>query len=218
MSFENRRRPGHSSAREQRGINAVARRIRERDAFPMRKFADARLPKRRAIHAGNVDGVSRSLRIELHQLRSGQRSRKRAVSRMIPSSRANAGRVAKSALHFVSDRRGGDRFLTARADTFGNRKNRREIIARMRRLFGKVGVVVIEIANATAVRECSPIRRRFVVRPDDCRSILRRKIRRDFARDRARLFVPGADRAAERIDHAPFHFVNDVLGKIFEIE
>ena len=53
---------------------------------------------------------------------------------------------------------------------------------------------------------------------DNRRAILRRKIRRDLARDHARLFVPGPERAAERIDHAPFHLVNDVLGKIFEIE
>src|SRR5207244_995918 len=115
LAFENRRWAGHARPREHCRINAVTRRVRKRDAFPMRKFSDARLPKRRAIHTGDVNGVSRPLGIELDQLCCGERTRERAVSRMIPSARTNARRVTKPALHLVSDRRDTDRRLAARA-------------------------------------------------------------------------------------------------------
>src|SRR5205823_8371088 len=137
---------------------------------PMRKFSDARLPKRRAIHTGDVNGVTRPLGIELDQLCSGERTRERAVSRMIPSAHTNARRVTKPALHLVSDRRGTDCLLAARADALRKRKDRGKIVARMRRLFGEIRVVIIEIANATSVRERGPVRRRLMRRSDDCRS------------------------------------------------
>src|ERR1043166_2899758 len=116
---------------------------------------------------------------------------------MIPSACTNARSVTKPALHFVSDRRGEDYFLAGCANAFGNGKNPGEIIARMRRLLGKISVVVIEIANATSVRERGPVRRRFMVRADDCRSCFGRKIEGHLARDRAGFLVPGANRAAQ---------------------
>src|SRR5437764_114873 len=115
---------------------------------------------------------------------------------MIPSPRANTGGVTQPALHFVGNRRSGDRFLSGRADAFRHRKYSSQIIAWMGRLLRKISVVVVKIANATAGGEGSPIRRRFLGRADDGRSLFRRKIRSDFARDDARFFVPGANSAA----------------------
>jgi hypothetical protein len=57
-----------------------------------------------------------------------------------------------------------------------------------------------------------------VIGADDGGSMFRRKIRRDFSRNRARLFFPGAQSTAERVDYAPLHFVHDLLGKIFKPE
>ncbi len=152
-------------------VNAVPRRVGKGDAFPMRKFADARLPKRGAIHARDVDRVARLLRIELHQTRGRQRGRERAVGRVIPAARANAGGVAKTALHFVGQRDRGDQLATIRAHAFGDRERRGDVVARMRRFFRKIGVVVIEIANATAGRERRPVRRRLMIGADDGRAV-----------------------------------------------
>ena len=104
-AFENRRRSGHARAREQRRVNAMSGRVRKSHAFPMRKLPDPRLPKRRAIHAGDVDRVPRLSPDRASSTSRSQRGRKRAVSRMIPAARANAGGVAQPALHFVGDAR-----------------------------------------------------------------------------------------------------------------
>ena len=86
---------------------------------------------------------------------------------MIPTARANAGGVAETALHFVGERDRGDQFAAIRADALRDRERGGDVIARVRRLFRKIGVVVIEIANATAGRERRPIRRRLVIGADD---------------------------------------------------
>src|SRR5689334_16847840 len=104
----------------------------------MRKFADARLPECRTTNARDVHGVAYFLRIELHQLCRCERGREHAVCRMIPTTRANTGGVAKSTLHFVSERNRGDQILPRRADAFSDRERCRNIVARMRRLFGKI--------------------------------------------------------------------------------
>src|SRR5207253_4645706 len=119
-----------------------------------------------------------------------------------------ACRVAKTALHLVSQRDCRDEFLTSRANAFRSRKCRRNIITRMRRFFRQISVIEIEVTNATARRERSPVRRSLMRRSDNCRSILRRKFRRDFSRDRARLFIPRSQRATKRIGYAAPHFVH----------
>ena len=90
---------------------------------------------RRARDASNIHGVSRFFRIKFHQACARERCGKRAVRHMIPATRADTRGIAKSALHFVSKRDRGDQVATVCADTFRNRKRRRNIIARMRRLF-----------------------------------------------------------------------------------
>src|SRR4029077_7696198 len=86
----------------------------------------------------------------------------------------------------------------------------------MRRLFRQIRVVKIEIANATAVGECRPVRRRLVIGAKDRGSVFRREISRYSSRARKRFFLPCAERAAQGIDHAPFHFVHDFLRKILK--
>src|SRR5712671_2672353 len=86
----------------------------------------------------------------------------------------------------------------------------------MRRLFRQIRVVKIEIANAAAVRECRPVRRRFVIGAKDCGSVFRREISRYSTRDHEWFFLPCAKRAAQGIDYAPFHFVHDFLRKILK--
>src|SRR5262249_2569783 len=135
---------------------------------------------------------------------------------MIPAPRTNARGVTEAALHFIGERDRGDQFFARRAGTFRDCERSRNVVARMRRLFRKIGVAVIKIPNESAIRERGPVRRRLMVGADDCRSIPRRKFRRNLARDSARLFVPSTDRATERIDHSPFYFVNDLLRKTFE--
>src|SRR5436305_8933842 len=116
---------------------------------------------------------------------------------MIPATRANARGVAQAALHLVSERSRGDEFAPAGTEAFRDREGGRDIVARMRRFLRKVSIIVIEVANAAAVRESGPIGRRLVARPDNCRSLLRRKIRGDFARNLARFLIPGPEGAAD---------------------
>src|SRR5205085_11249344 len=123
-------------------------------------------------------------------------SRERAVGHMVPAARSNASRVAQTTLDFIGERDGGDQLASACAYAFRRRQRSRNIIAWMRRFLRKVGVVIIEVANGTAVGECRPIRRRLVIRADDYGSMFRRKIRGNFSRNRARLFFPRAQRAA----------------------
>src|ERR1017187_1939802 len=78
----------------------------------MRKFADARLSKRGAIHARDIDGVASFLGIELHQSRGSECRRKRTVGRVIPAFGANAGRITETTLHFISKRDRGDQLAT----------------------------------------------------------------------------------------------------------
>src|SRR3954447_17022437 len=88
----------------------------------------------------------------------------------------------------------------------------------MGRLFRKISIVVIKIANATAVRECSPVRRGLVIRADDCRSVFRREIGSDVPRDDARLFIPRTKCATQRVNDASFYLVYDFFGKVFKSE
>jgi hypothetical protein len=48
--------------------------------------------------------------------------------------------------------------------------------------------------------------------------MFRREIRRDIARDRARLFVPGPEGATERVDQSPLHFLDHILREVLEIQ
>src|SRR2546423_1791053 len=102
---------------------------------------------------------------------------------MIPAARANAGGVAKAALHFVSERDRGDQLATVCSHAFGHGESGGDVVARMRRFLRKIGVVVVEIANAASSRECRPIRWRLVIGPDDGGTVLCRKIRGDLPRD-----------------------------------
>ena len=181
----------------------------------MRKLAHSRLPESRAIHPRDIDGVTRFLGIKLHQFGRCQSSRESAIGRMIPAARPDAGRVAEAALHFIGERDRGDQIAAIRADALRDGERRGDVVARVRRFFGKISVVVIEIANATAGRERRPIRRRLVIGADNGAAVFRRKIGSDFARDRARLFVPCAERAAKRINHPPLHLVHHFRCEIF---
>src|SRR5260370_34438426 len=115
---------------------------------------------------------------------------------MIPAPRANAGGVAEPALHFISKRDCSDQFASAGAHAFRHSKRRSNVVTRMRRLLRQISVVIIEIADATAIRERRPVWRRFVIRADDGRSVFRRTIRRNFSLDRALLFLPRSQPAA----------------------
>src|SRR4029077_19881392 len=75
-----------------------------------------------------------------------------------------------------------------------------------------------EIADSAAVRECGPIGRRFMSRPNDRRSVFSRKIESDFSRNDARLFVPRAQSASQRVNDTPFHLVHHFFGKILKPE
>src|SRR5437016_14536145 len=77
----------------------------------------------------------------------------------------------------------------------------------MRRFLRQIGIVVIEITDTTASRERRPIRRCLVVRADNGRTMFRRKLRRDFPRNPAGLFVPCAQRTTYGIDYSPSHLV-----------
>ena len=134
---------------------------------------------------------------------------------MVPAARANAGGVAKATLDFVSERDCRDKLSPIRTDTLGDRERSRNIVARMRRFLRQISVVVIEVADATAIRKRRPVRRRLVSSAKDCRSLFGRKIRSDFSRNRTWLFLPCSQRAAQRINDAPFDFVHNVFGKIF---
>src|SRR5262249_26548696 len=57
-----------------------------------------------------------------------------------------------------------------------------------------------------------------MIRANDCCSVIRRKIGGDFSRNRTWLFFPCAQCAAQRVDDAPFYFVHDLFGQIFEPE
>ena len=216
LPFENWGRPGHSCSGKQRRINAAPCGVSECNAFPMREFACTRLAHRSARDASNIHGVSRFFRIKFHQARARERCGERAVRHMIPATRADTRGIAKSALHFVSKRDRGNQFAAACTHAFRRSQRRGNIIARMCRLFRQIRIVVIEIADSAAVRECGPVRRCLVIRADDCRSVFRRKIGSDFSRNDARLFVPRAQCATQRVNHAPFHFVHDFFGKILK--
>ena len=55
-------------------------------------------------------------------------------------------------------------------------------------------------------------------RADDCRTVSSRKIGSDVSRYDAWLFVPRAQRAAQRVYDTPFHFVHDFFRKILKPE
>ena len=192
-------------------------RIGKGHAFPMREFPHPRLPEGRAVYPRDVDRMARLLRVELHQARRSQRSRERAIGRMIPAARANARGVTKAALHFVGERDRGDQLLPIRTHALGYCQRGGDVIARVRRFLGKIRVVVIEIANATAGRESGPVRRRLMIGTDDGGAVFGREVGSDVARDHARLLVPGAERAAEGIDHPPFHLVHHFGREIFVV-
>src|SRR6266404_4006447 len=74
----------------------------------------------------------------------------------------------------------------------------------------------MELANAAGNLQRYPIRRHLVVRADHGCALFCRKITSDLARNPAGLFPPGSKRAADRIDHSPFHFVDRLARKIFK--
>src|SRR5262249_58162827 len=62
------------------------------------------------------------------------------------------------------------------------------------------------------------IQGRLVIRTNYCRSLTCKKMQSYISRNCARLFLPCSQRAAQRIDDAPFHLVHDLLGKILKSE
>ena len=135
---------------------------------------------------------------------------------MIPTARTNAGCIAQTALHFIGDRGRQNHLFPVGPEAFTDGQNRGEVIARMSRLFREIGVVVVEITDATTGRESGPIRRRLVISPDDGRAIFSGKIGGNLTGDPAGIFVPCSQRAAEGIKQAPFDLVDDIFPKVFE--
>ena len=127
---------------------------------------------------------------------------------MVPAACADAGGITKSTLHFVGQCNRRDQLRATCTDAFRRRQRSGNIVARMRGLFRQIGIVVVEIANAACIRECCPVWRCLVVRPDNCRSSFCRKFRGDLSRDRTRLLIPRTERATERVEHAALDFVS----------
>ena len=133
---------------------------------------------------------------------------------MIPTARPDAGRVAEAALHFIGERDRSDQIAATGADALRDGERRGDVVTRVRRFFGKIGVVVIEIADATAGRKRRPIGRCLVIGADNGAAVFRLKIGGDFTRDRARFFVPCAECAAKRINHPPLHLMDNFRREI----
>src|SRR5438034_11819263 len=120
---------------------------------------------------------------------------------MIPSPGPNTRCITETALHFVGQRDRSDQLRAGRADAFCDGQRGGNIVARMGRFLRQIGIVVIEIANGTAVREYCPVRWRLMIGTDNCRSSFRRKLRRNLALNPAVLFLPRPERAAYRVTH-----------------
>jgi len=54
--------------------------------------------------------------------------------------------------------------------------------------------------------------------PDHRRPEVRRELRREPPRDRARLLVPSPERAAQRVHQSSLHFMDHVAREVLEIE
>ena len=216
--LEDRRRPGHPLARQQRREHPVARRIGEGAAFPLRQFPDSRLPQSGARHARDADRVSRPFHVEPHQPRRRQRGRECPVGHMVPSSSPQAGRVAQAALDLVGQCDGDNQVLSARILGLGHRERGGNVVAGVGRFPGQIGVVEIQVTNQAAVGKSRPIRRRPLGRAQQGRAALGGESRSDAARDHARLGLPRPQRATDRVNHASLDLVDDRRGEFLELQ
>ena len=218
LTLENRRRSAHPLASQQRREDPASCGMRDGTCLPMRKLPDARLPQRCARHARDVHSLLGALRIEPHQVRRGKCAGKRDVRHMVPSARTQADRVAHAALDFVGEGDGRDQIAPGRAFGLRHRECRGDVVARVRGFLREIRVVEIEIPHEAAIRERRPIRRYTEHRAEDGRAASRRKSRRRPPRDRARLGIPRAESAAERIHDPPFHLMHHRRRQCLEAE
>src|SRR5436190_364316 len=100
------------------------------------------------------DGVARLLAIEVENVRTTHRARDGKVGDVVPAARAQRRRVAQPADGLVGeDHRVQKRLpLIAAAGELARRPERCEEVARVARLLRKIGVVVVQRADAGAVR------------------------------------------------------------------
>src|SRR5205085_9026167 len=91
---------------------------------------------------------------------------------MIPTPGTDAGRVTQAALHFIGERNCRDGIASTRTHTLRYRQDCGNVVARMRRFFGKISVVVIEIADTTSRCERRPIGWRLTMSADNVPAML----------------------------------------------
>ena len=163
--------------------------------------------------------MSRSVHLEPHQPRRGQRAREHAVGDVIPPTRSETCGVAEPALDFVGQRAGDHELASIGLFGLGHRERRGNVVAGVGRLFGKVGVIIVQVADQTAVGERCPVWRHSSSSAQQSRAGPGCPIPGGHvARDDSRPGRPRAERAAERINHAAFDLVHDGRGQVFEAQ
>ncbi len=72
---------------------------------------------------------------------------------MVPAAGTQGGRVAEAALDLIAEHDRLDQRLSTAPRRFGRRERGRYVVARMRRLFGEISIIVVEIADRSPIGE-----------------------------------------------------------------
>jgi hypothetical protein len=202
-TFEDRRRAGQSRAREPRREHGVARGFRVGEPLPVGERLHAGLPQRDMIVDGEADGLRELLGGELHQFPRRQRHRRQAEHRHIPAALGDVEGVDEPAIDLVGEHDRGDELLRARLLGFRDREASGDVIARMARETGHVGVVQVVVADRGAVGEGREIGRRAPIGADDGRGTTPWG-QCDVTTNLNGLLVKRRKPAAERVDEMRF--------------
>ncbi len=208
LALEDRRRARHALRGEQRRQHTVAGGVGECRSLPHRELSGAGLTHRHVRHAGDALGVDQGRSVEAEQLSRPERRREGAVADVVPALRADAPGVGQPTLDFVRDDGGRNQVAAGRARRLARGEDRGQVVARMRRFLGEVGVVEVEVAEQDAVYEGRHVgtgaaavergRGRFGCDP-----------RRHPLRHPRRVGAAGAERAAQGVDQSPLGLVYD---------
>src|SRR5207245_4445881 len=147
-----------------------------------------------------IDGLGHLCWAEPHESRSSEGDGYEPVADVVPPSVPDISGVAESTLKFIGQDRRKQEVLPADAQALRDREGGPQVIARVRGLFGEVGVVEVEVPYHESVDEGRGLRRGLPSRPEYRRGLAGTCLVRDCARDPDGRLVVGTNRAPDRVD------------------
>src|SRR6476659_4197160 len=135
---------------------------------------------------------------------------------MIPAARTQCRGIAQSTLHLIGQ---GDRLndaFSGCSHRLGDGKDGGDVVGRMRRFLGQVGIVEIEIPHQPSIGKRGQLWKGFVTGSPEGRTSRDRDPLGKLTGEAAGRCLPGTERAAYAVEHPSFDLMDDGLREIFK--